>query len=114
MVFGLGVPIGAANMEYLGDLLLITLIYATFISVSLIHIIAGVRGGRSLIDAPTVPMPIAFKGTKSLIANMRMPMVTEPMPYLTHNKVTVSKRDKASFLTANSKPQIRTKKTINR
>ena len=47
--------IGAANMEHFGDLLLITLIYATFISVSLIHIIAGVRGGRSLIDAPTVP-----------------------------------------------------------
>lgn len=52
MVFGLGVPIGAANMEHFGDLLLITLIYATFISVSLIHIIAGVRDGRSLIDAP--------------------------------------------------------------
>ena len=57
MVFGLGVPIRAANMEHFGDLLLITLIYATFISVSLIHIhiIAGVRDGRSLIDAPTVP-----------------------------------------------------------
>ncbi len=60
MVFGLGVPIGAANMEHFGDLLLITLIYATFISVSLIHIIAGVRGGRSLIDAPTVSRSIAW------------------------------------------------------
>ena len=57
MVFGLGVPVGAANMEHFDDPLLITLIYATFISVPPVHIIAGVRGGRSLIDAPRCPGP---------------------------------------------------------
>ena len=60
MVFGLGVPIGAANMEHFGDLLLITLIYATFISVSLFHNMAEDLGGRSLFHAPKVPRSIAW------------------------------------------------------
>ena len=71
MVFGLGVPIGAANMEHFGDLLLITLIYATFISVSLIHIIAGVCDGRLLIDAPTVPRPITLALITAVITRWR-------------------------------------------
>ena len=71
MVFGLGVPIGAANMEHFGDLLLITLIYATFISVSPIHIIAGVRNTRSLVDAPTVFIPIALASIVAVITGWR-------------------------------------------
>ena len=71
MVFGLGVPIGAANMEHFGDLLLITLIYATFISVSPIHIIAGVRNTRLLVDAPTVPIPITLASIVAVITGWR-------------------------------------------
>ncbi len=58
-------------MEHFGDLLLITLIYATFISVSLIHIIAGVCDGRLLIDAPTVTMPIALALIVAVITGWR-------------------------------------------
>ena len=54
-------------MEHFGDLLLITLIYATFISVSPIHIIAGVRNTRSLVDAPTVSIPIALASIVAVI-----------------------------------------------
>ena len=71
MVFGLGVPVGAANMEHFGDPLLITLIYATFISVSPIHIIAGVRNTRSLVDAPTVSIPIALASIVAVITGWR-------------------------------------------
>jgi len=58
-------------MEHFGDPLLITLIYATFISVSPIHIIAGVRGGRLLVDAPTVPIPIASASIVAVITGWR-------------------------------------------
>lgn len=58
-------------MEYFGDLLLITLIYATFISVSLIHIIAGVCDSQLLIDVSTVPRPIALALITAVITGWR-------------------------------------------